>query len=370
MTPERINDTLLHRYFLKGKRYDMFREISYFLRTLGYIQLDTNLQEFTIFFQMENSFVNVIHVVDITENPYVKPDEYQHIVEKTEWQFRDRGLSEVHSLSFLICEDMERAEAFAKDIVFSWILCENRLFVPEDHAEDFYGIRRKLEAFLQDPRIPEEYEGNHVKYDLSGKQSYKSIKDRPLSNHFFVLVNIFVFTLCTFTGELLYTSGVMGIESVIYREQWYRLFSSMFLHAGIDHLVSNLLILFFLGDIAERCLGHVKYFFLYLLAGLGGNLLSLWYSYRIGDHTNSLGASGAVFGMVGALLWLLIRNKGHLETMSIPKILFLIGYSAYYGILSTNVDNMAHLGGLVTGFILCVILYRKKSVKNREVASK
>lgn len=346
----------------------MLRKLSYFLKSLNYIQLDTNLQEFTVFFQLENSFVNVIHVVDITKNPYVNPDEYEHIVEKTEWQFRDRGLSEVHSLSFIISEDLERAEVFAGDDAFCWILCQNSLFIPKEHAEDFYGIRRKLEEFLQNPQVPDEYEENNVKYDWTGKRSYKSIKDRPLSNHFFFLLNVFVFTLCTFTGDLLYTKGVMGVESVIDMKQWYRLFTSMFLHAGIDHLVSNMLILFFLGDIVERILGHGKYFFLYLLAGLGGNLLSLWFSYSIGDYTESLGASGAVFGIIGALLWLLIRNKGRLETMSIPKILFLIGYSAYYGLQSTNVDNMAHLGGLISGFILCVLLYHKKSAKNRKAA--
>ncbi|MCM1161807.1 MAG: rhomboid family intramembrane serine protease [Roseburia sp.] len=341
----------------------MLREISYFLRTWNYIQLDTNLQEFTVFFQLENSFVNVIHVVDITKNPYVKPDEYEHIVEKTEWQFRDRGLSEVHSLCFIISEDLERAEAFAKGNAFSWIICENRLHIMEDHVEDFYGIRTKLEQFLENPQIPEEYEEGSVKYDWTGKQSYKSIKDRPLSNHFFFLANVFLFTLCTFTGELLYTKGVMSVESVIYGKQWYRLLSSMFLHADIDHLVGNMLILYFLGDIAERSLGHMKYFILYLLAGLLGNLLSLWYCYNIGDFTGSLGASGAIFGMVGALLWLLIRNKGRLETMSIPKILFLVGYSAYSGLRSTNIDNMAHLGGFIAGFILCILLYRKKPVK-------
>lgn len=346
----------------------MLREISYFLRKQEYIQLDTNLQKFTVFFQLENSYANVIHVVDITENPQIKPQEYNRVVEKIEWQFRDRGLEEVHSFSFIISEDLEQAEAFARENAFSWIIHKGNLIVPAENIEDFYGIKAKLEDFLKNPIIGDDLEEDAVKYDYSGRQSYKSIKDRPLSNHFFFLVNVFVFTLCTFTGDLLYTKGVMSVDLVVHMKQWYRLFSSMFFHAGIDHLVSNMLILFFLGDIVERRLGHVKYFILYLLAGLGGNFLSLWYSNCMGDfYTQSLGASGAIFGMVGALLWLLIRNKGHLETMTTPKILFLIGYSAYYGLISTNVDNMAHLGGLVSGFLLCVLLYRKKSAKNREV---
>ena len=339
----------------------MLRKISYFLRTQEYIPLDTNLNKFTVFFRMENSFVNVIHVIDITENPQIKPQEYERIVEKIQWQFRDRGLEEVHSFSFIISEDLEQAEAFAKENPFSWIIHNGNLVVPAESMEDFYGIKAKLQDFLKEPIVPREYEEDNIKYNWSGKQSYRSIKDRPLSNHFFFLVNVFAFTLCTFTGELLYTKGVMSVDLVIHLKQWYRLFSSMFLHAGIDHLISNMMIL-------ERRLGHVKYFILYLISGLGGSFLSLWYGNYVGDYfTQSLGASGAIFGMVGALLWLLIRNRGHLETMSIPKILFLIGYSAYYGLISTNVDNMAHLGGLITGFFLCVLLYRKKSAKSREV---
>lgn len=346
----------------------MLKEISYFLRTQDYIPLDTNLNKFTVFFRLENSFVNVIHVVDITENSQIKPQEYGRIVEKIEWQFRDRGSEEVHSFSFIISENLEQAEDFAKENAFCWIIHDGNLVIPKESMEDFYGVKTKLQDFLKDPKVPREYEDDDIKYNCYGKQSYKSIKDRPLSNHLFFLINVLAFTLCTFTGDLLYTKGVMSVDLVVHMKQWYRLFTSMFLHAGIDHLFSNMMILFFLGDIAERRLGHVKYFILYLISGLGGNLLSLWYGNYTGDYyTQSLGASGAIFGMVGALLWLLIRNKGHLETMSISKILFLIGYSAYYGLISTNVDNMAHLGGLLTGFLLCVLLYRKKSAKNREV---
>ena len=103
------------QYIFWQRGPDMLRKISYFLRTQEYIPLDTNLNKFTVFFRMENSFVNVIHVIDITENPQIKPQEYERIVEKIQWQFRDRGLEEVHSFSFIISEDLEQAEAFAKE---------------------------------------------------------------------------------------------------------------------------------------------------------------------------------------------------------------------------------------------------------------
>ena len=78
------------------------------------------------------------------------------------------------------------------------------------------------------------------------------------------------------------------------------------------------------------------------------------------SFVSSVGASGAVFGIEGALLWILIRNHGRVEYMTIPKLVFALACSLYYGMISTNIDNAAHLGGLITGFIITVLIYRKK----------
>ena len=78
------------------------------------------------------------------------------------------------------------------------------------------------------------------------------------------------------------------------------------------------------------------------------------------DYTPSLGASGAIFGITGALLWIVIRNRGRHAEITMPKIIFLIAYSLYNGFVSTNIDNAAHVGGLFGGFLLAILLYRKK----------
>ncbi len=145
-----------------------------------------------------------------------------------------------------------------------------------------------------------------------------------------------------------------------------RISACMFLHADITHLVGNMMLLYFLGDIVERALGHFKYLLLYLGSGIAGSFASMAFSYYFMDDRSSLGASGAIFGMIGGLLWVLLRNRGKLEIMTVPKILFLISYSLFSGFTGSNIDNAAHVGGLFSGFILAILLYRKKRKKPQE----
>ena len=81
------------------------------------------------------------------------------------------------------------------------------------------------------------------------------------------------------------------------------------------------------------------------------------------NFTPAVGASGAIFGITGALLWVTTRNRGGDKKLTVLKMIFLIVYSLYNGFISTNVDNAAHIGGLIGGFVLAIILYRKKRGK-------
>ena len=113
-----------------------------------------------------------------------------------------------------------------------------------------------------------------------------------------------------------------------------------------------------------RLIGKVKYLIIYLISGLGGNLLSAWWEIQTADYAISAGASGAVFGLIGTLLYVAIRNHGRVGEISGRGIVFMIIVSLYYGFTSSGVDNMAHIGGLVTGFLLGVLLYWKYNRKD------
>ena len=105
----------------------------------------------------------------------------------------------------------------------------------------------------------------------------------------------------------------------------------------------------------------MRFLIIYLVSGIGGNLLSLYFGISAETYAVSAGASGAIFGLMGALLYVVIANRGRLGRLSGRGMLFMVILSLYFGFTSSGVDNWAHIGGLITGFVMAVILYRRKN---------
>ena len=167
-----------------------------------------------------------------------------------------------------------------------------------------------------------------------------------------------VFALCMITGDRLYIAGRCGTDLVLVQQEYWRLLTSVFLHSGLYHLGSNLIAQVFLGNAVERNLGHIKYLFLYIVSGVGGNIISVLYDRAQGVNTYSVGASGAVFGVMGALIVLIIKGRKKLRTGSsmLVRAGFAVFYAVYAGFRTPYTDNAAHLGGLAFGIALGVLL--------------
>lgn len=183
-----------------------------------------------------------------------------------------------------------------------------------------------------------------------------------------VVLNVVVFLSLSFLGMtedagFMLGHGAMYTPDIIYEGKYYELFTCMFLHFGFEHLMNNMLALAFIGSQLEYEVGKVKYVLIYFLSGLGGNILSLVFDLRIGDYAVSAGASGAIFGIVGALCYIAVRNHGRVGRVSGRGLLFMVALTLYFGFTSTGVDNFAHIGGVISGFVLAVVLYRKKKDK-------
>lgn len=183
-------------------------------------------------------------------------------------------------------------------------------------------------------------------------------------NFCFIAVNVIYFLYLETTGstentEFMVSHGAMYAPYVLEGGEYFRLLTSIFMHFGINHIMNNMLILFILGDNLERALGHVKYFFFYLLCGVGANILSMIINIREYRTIVSAGASGAIFGVIGGLLYAVAVNRGRLEDLSTRQLVVVIVCSLYFGFSSTGVDNAAHIAGLVIGIFMGLILYRK-----------
>ncbi len=197
------------------------------------------------------------------------------------------------------------------------------------------------------------------------KPLLRRCREVPLVSAALVIANIIVFLICTFTGDLLYNMGGVDRWNVLIGQEYGRLLWAMFLHADMNHLFNNMLVLFFLGSMIEGEIGHIRFAVIYFVSGISGNLLSLFVKVFEGDDALSVGASGAVFGLDGLLLALVLFSKRYRSTVTPRRVILMIVLSLYNGFIGGNIDNAAHVGGLAAGFVCGSILCIAESVRRR-----
>lgn len=195
-------------------------------------------------------------------------------------------------------------------------------------------------------------------------------KEWPLVSVSLVFINVILFILCTFMGPVLYNRGELGLWGVLVQKEYGRIIWSLFLHADTEHLFNNMLILFFMGAMIEKEIGHLRYALCFFLSGIGGNVVSLWSKMVQHSLISSIGASGAVFGLDGVLLALVLFSGRRMEYVTPARVALMIGYSLYSGFTGQNIDNAGHVGGLLTGLVLglliCMIDKRKQKKTGSE----
>jgi len=189
-------------------------------------------------------------------------------------------------------------------------------------------------------------------------------RPRAWVNGTLIILNILYFLYLELAGStedayFMLEHGAMYGPFVLRGHEYYRLLTSVFMHFGINHIVNNMLVLFVLGDNLERALGKVKYLIFYLICGVGANVVSMLLEMPFEDWSVGAGASGAIFGVVGGLIYVVAVNRGRLEDLRTRQLVIMAAFSLYLGFTSTGVDNAAHVGGLIIGIILAAVFYRK-----------
>ncbi len=192
------------------------------------------------------------------------------------------------------------------------------------------------------------------------------IKD-PRIKAIIVTISIIVLNCLFYFLEEMFVRNywmVFGNSYVLLAEgQWYRLLTSMFSHASVQHLASNAIAIYGVGQILERVLGKVRFLSYYLLCGILGGLFSSGLHFLFRDPVISIGASGAAFGLFGIFLMLSLR--GNIRGVPIWRIALYLGLNFIYGFLNGTVDNFGHLGGLIIGLLFGLIASVRLSGKRR-----
>lgn len=186
-----------------------------------------------------------------------------------------------------------------------------------------------------------------------------------------IVINVLVFFLLSLRGDtesgyFMLQYGAMYEPLVTDGHEYYRLITSLFLHFGIQHLLNNMVMLGALGYQLENEIGRIRFLLIYFISGIGGNLCSLYWNVSHGEQIISAGASGAIFGLMGALLYIVAVNRGRLGRLSGRGMLIMVALSLYFGLTSSGVDNSAHVGGLICGILITVLLYRRKRMDHSQ----
>ena len=148
--------------------------------------------------------------------------------------------------------------------------------------------------------------------------------------------------------------GALQASAVAAGDYW-RLLTAMFLHSGVWHLGLNCAGLFILGTQAEKVYGHVRFSAIYLLSGLGASAFSYALNLSRAENAVGVGASGAIFGLLGALAAFFLANRDKLGDMgrrSFTALLILAGVNLAFGLAIPGIDNYAHVGGFAAGALL------------------
>ena len=175
----------------------------------------------------------------------------------------------------------------------------------------------------------------------------------PYFTYFLIALNVIFYFVPVLFGNYEEVVSSYSIHGPSIRAgQYYRLLTGMFLHGNIWHLFLNCYALNILGSQIENFLGRFKYIIVYILSGLIAGLFSMTF----GGNIASIGASGAIFGLMGALLYFGYHYRVYLGNVVKSQILPLIGLNLLLGILIPGVDNFAHIGGLIGGCMFTMAL--------------
>ena len=188
---------------------------------------------------------------------------------------------------------------------------------------------------------------------------------KPIITYSIIFICVLVFILMYILGNGStdnYTLLLFGanLDALTKNGDYYRLFTSMFLHIGIMHLLCNMYSLYIIGKEVENVFGKWKYLVIYILSGIAGSILSLSFNH----NTICAGASGAIFGLLGALLYFGYYYRPYLGATLTRSIIPVIAINLIIGFLDSGIDNFAHIGGLVGGLLVAMAVGVPDKSKN------
>lgn len=277
-------------------------------------------------------------IVNIYISTYPPVDDWEFLIEKPLplLQQRNAALQTflIHSGNIHLSLQ-QLADMFQAPVTFPAIA---------DVHDPFFEAERLKRAVFREEREQQERERKLFKYG------------KPVFTYIFIALQVIVFLLMEWSGgstnpDVLIKYGAK-FNPLIQAGEWWRFFTPIFLHIGFLHLLMNTFALYYLGMTVERLYGSWRFFFIYFTAGFFGTLGSFLFTASL-----SAGASGAIFGLFGALLYFgTVYRHLFLQTIG-TNIIGLIVINLVFGMIVPGIDNAGHIGGLIGGYLAAGIVH-------------
>ncbi len=190
----------------------------------------------------------------------------------------------------------------------------------------------------------------------SNDQNIPPVSIQPIISYGLIIINFIIFIIMTLDGGSTNTATLIKYGALsgseVLKGEWYRLFSCMFIHIGIIHLLSNMLWLYILGRKCEKYYGHIKFIMAYIISGVCGSLASLLFS----GEVVSAGASGAIMGLTGSAIVYTAMNNTLMEGLDFYTFVLISVINIGFGFVYAGIDNFGHIGGFIGGIIIGLII--------------
>ena len=303
-----------------------------YLRKRGYTISKTAHPGITECIREGSEDITVVQLVDLTEDVGTDKEVFVNQTNEIAATFGDEP---VQVVSLFFVNDMKDVVPVAGDTPGFWVIIVDTLQIatPDDIGEELKELRDFSIDFL-----------------MRQRQQGESGDTKPAK----AALALVIINAAAFVVSLLYPDivkyGMMDYDRVSQGEL-YRLFTAMFLHGSIEHIVSNMVFLYVMGSLMEEKMGTVRFVVLYLLSGIIGNVTSYCYEMFSGNHYTSVGASGAVYGVLGAIVLFSLMKSIGIE-MSKKRLALAIIFCVYSSVAMPGIDYAAHFGGFAGGFAL------------------
>ncbi len=342
----------------------IFEQLSQYFANRNFDLIPTDSSAVSMYGTYEANYLYLINLIELGDGLELDFERYLEYKQLTMEQFAGNQADKTILLNIIVSDKTDLiydafnytpdlSESFI-DVIWLVDKVDEKLVIPKKQMKNVLHIEKDIRRLL-----------------TNEKNSYYELEERnsmPVVTYILLATNVLVWLFLEWWGSstdtaTLLAAGAMKFDLVVEQGQYYRLFNAMFLHIGFTHLFYNMFSLYIFGSRLEKFMKPLQAIIVYLGAGLVGSIASMAAAFISGNYAVSAGASGAVYGLMGGLLFISLIHRRPIEglTTYVLWLFFILGI--VYSVVTPNVDIFAHLGGFVggVGITAIVLISSRKS---------